>query len=147
MTEFSRIATSRLSLARCIPSVYASKPRAIRPAGNAFVCTEMNKSALFRLAILARSCNGMNTSVLRVYITLTSPQLLSTYLPKAKATFRLMSFSREYAPNAPVSWPPCPASITRTNLLPAQIAVSTDKNNNAATVAKRRKNGLNALQR
>ena len=34
ITEFSRFATSRLSAARCIPSVYVSNPRDIFPAGS-----------------------------------------------------------------------------------------------------------------
>ena len=116
MTEFSLFATSRLSLALCIPNVYVSKPRDIFPSGRALEWIEMKRSALFRLAMAALSLNSMKTSVLRVYITFTSGQFRSTYLPKASATLRFTSFSSALTPRVPGSLPPCPASMTSVKL-------------------------------
>ena len=103
MTAFSRCAALSFSPARRIPMVYVSMPRAMRPLGRELVCMEIKMSALFLLAIFARSCSGTNTSVLRVYTTFTSGQQRSTYLPKASATLRFMFFSSEKAPRAPAS--------------------------------------------
>ena len=62
---------------------------------------------------------------LRMYdgkMTVTSGQLASTNLPKAKAMLRLMFFSFEKAPTAPASCPPCPASMTSLKRLAASGA-------------------------
>ena len=66
----------------------------------------MNKSAFARLAMLARSISGMNSSVFRVYITRTSGQFVSISLPNFNAIFKATSFSLESEPKHPVSCPP-----------------------------------------
>src|SRR5574343_115237 len=72
----------------------------------------IKRSALFLLAILLRSLNSINLSVLRVYTTLTSFKLSSMSLPSFKAIDKVTSFSLLLPPLQPGSCPPCPASIT-----------------------------------
>src|SRR5574344_326515 len=86
---------------------------------------EIKRSALLRLAISALWWSGMNTSVLRVYITFTLEQLFSTNRPKASATLRLIFFSLEKAPIAPASCPPCPGSMTSVTFFLAAMATTS----------------------
>ena len=78
---------------------------------------EIKRSAFALLAMSARLSNGTNMSDLRVYMTFTSGQFCSTSWPNFLATDKLMFFSLEKRPMAPGSFPPWPASMTKTNLL------------------------------
>src|SRR6185503_7952309 len=97
---------------------------------------DINRFALFSLAISDRWFKGINLSVLRVMITLTSSiSWLSkscTFLAIDKAIF----FSSEYAPWAPGSLPPWPASITMVLNLKDGLGgcpkQETDRNKNKA---------------
>ena len=74
MTEFSRLATSRLASDLARPNVQVDAPLAVRLLASALVWIEMNKSALASLAISARRFRGIKTSRVRVYTTFTSGQ-------------------------------------------------------------------------
>lgn len=74
----------------------------------------MNRSPEALLAMSARCCRVKYLSLVRVYTTVTLSVPFSMSLPNFLATDRLMSFSFEIRPMAPVSRPPCPASITTT---------------------------------
>ena len=114
MTEFSRLATSRLASDLARPNVQVDAPLAVRLLASALVWIEMNRSALASLAISARRFRGIKTSRVRVYTTFTSGQFFCICLPSLSATFRFMFFSLEILPMAPGSCPPCPASMTTT---------------------------------
>ena len=62
MTEFSRLATSRLASDLARPNVQVDAPLAVRLLASALVWIEMNKSALASLAISARRFRGIKTS-------------------------------------------------------------------------------------
>ena len=74
MTEFSRLATSRLASDLARPNVQVDAPLAVRLLASALVWIEMNRSALASLAISARRFRGIKTSRVRVYTTFTSGQ-------------------------------------------------------------------------
>ena len=67
MTEFSRLATSRLASDLARPNVQVDAPLAVRLLASALVWIEMNKSALASLAISARRFRGIKTSRVRIY--------------------------------------------------------------------------------
>ena len=87
---------------------------------------EIKRSALALFPISVRPFNVTKTSLLRVYITFVSEQFRCIILPNFKAMSRLIFFSCNRFATAPGSLPPCPASITTTNLSFASI--STVKN-------------------
>ena len=92
MTEFSRLATSRLASDLARPNVQVDAPLAVRLLASALVWIEMNRSALASLAISARRFRGIKTSRVRVYTTFTSGQFFCICLPSLSATFRFMFF-------------------------------------------------------
>ena len=120
MTEFSLFSTSRLVSAVLRLRVYDCTPMGWRlgERSMALVCMLTKRLAPALLAISARPESVTNTSVLRVYITLTSGQFCSSSLPTFSAIARFISFSRLVlgTPTAPASLPPCPASSTTMNL-------------------------------
>ena len=66
MTEFSRLATSRLASDLTRPNVQVDAPLAVRLLASALVWIEINRSALASLAISARRFRGIKTSRVRV---------------------------------------------------------------------------------
>ena len=83
----------------------------------------MNKSAAFSLAMAVLSSRGMKVSSLRV-MTTSQPALCSSSFFSRNPTSSTTSFSRRpVGPMVPVSWPPCPGSITMRPILSPRARV------------------------
>ena len=67
---------------------------------------EINRSALCLFAMSARLCNGIKTSVLRVYTIFKEGNLACILAPSSNAIFNAMCFSLESLPKHPESCPP-----------------------------------------
>ena len=74
------------------PSTWAEVPVG-EEESTALICIDMNRSALFLLAISARSFKGMNLSVVLVYITFTSGYAAFILFPTCLAIDRVRFFS------------------------------------------------------
>ncbi len=79
---------------------------------------EMKRSAWASLAMAVRSSSGIKESSERVNTTSAPGRRCLIILPRRSATSRHKSFSiKPVGPMVPVSWPPCPASITMRPIL------------------------------
>jgi len=88
---------------------------------------EMNKSAFDSLAMRVRSSSGMKVSSAR-YTQLPHPQALPNNLSSRNAAHPgHKSFSiSPVGPIVPVSWPPCPASITMRPIFSPSVRVKVE---------------------